>query len=222
MLLGKWMSTGNGSEPIGEASLRMICLSTKMMLLCLNHNNWMSATTMFLTKMRTMLLFYHPLLTVKRLPILLHHLLHCAPLPRPLHCHLHLHQPPAPVTRTLMAHHVRLPSSSLVEAQVSTGKSPPLSLIIERVTIPALHLRATKVERPGYLVSTIRVVPTVNRAHLPAPRVIRATGHTTRAIAKKGKMCATLHKKTFADRGELCPVFLSAIDCCISVASLQP
>lgn len=65
----------------------------------------------------------------------------------------------------------------------------------------------------------------------PTPKVIRATSHTTRATARRGKMCETLHKKTSADRGDLAyppspppPPSLSATDwqsCPTSVARLQ-
>lgn len=56
--------------------------------------------------------------------------------------------------------------------------------------------------RPGRLGLTRRMSTMGSRAHPPAPKVITATSHTTRATAKREKMCETLHKKTSADRGD--------------------
>lgn len=61
--------------------------------------------------------------------------------------------------------------------------------------------------RPECLVTTIRVVTMGIRAPPPTPKVIQTTSHTTRATARRGKMCETLHKRTSADRGDLaCPL----------------
>lgn len=57
--------------------------------------------------------------------------------------------------------------------------------------------------RPGCPVLTRRAATTGSRAPPPAPKVIRATSHTTRATARRGKMCETQHRKTSADRGDL-------------------
>lgn len=57
--------------------------------------------------------------------------------------------------------------------------------------------------RPGHLGLTRRAATMGSIAPPPTPKVIRATSHTTRATARRGKMCETLHKKTSADRGDL-------------------
>lgn len=98
-----------------------------------------------------------------------------------------------------------------------------LSCMKYPINNPALML----FPRPGCLVPTTRAATTRSKA-LPAPKVIRATSHTTRATTRRGKMCETLHKKTSADRGDLtCPPppprpCLQLTDCPTSAARLQP
>lgn len=168
----------------------------------LSPSSSMNATT---TSQMTTLWFYRLLLTAKPPLTPPLHPLHCAPLPPPPRCRPPP-RPPALAMRTLMARRVRQPSSSLVGAPAPTEKSLRSSLITgHRATLPALHLEATREERPGCLVPTTRAATTRSRAP-PAPKVNRATSHTTRATARRGKMCETPHKKTSADRGDLaCP-----------------
>lgn len=73
--------------------------------------------------------------------------------------------------------------------------------------------------RPGCLVPTKRAAITGSRAPPQATKVISATSPTTKATARRGKMCESPHRKTSADRGHLtCPSFLSL--CCCQTPAL--
>lgn len=207
------MTTENGSEKNGEAH------STKMKSHCLNRSSLMSATTTF--QMTTMILWwlYCQLLSAKPPPTLLPR--HSAPLPPPPHCRRLPHPLlPPQVMGTLIVHLVRLPNSSPAEDPVFTEKSLLLSAITEhRATLPALHLEATREERPGCLVLTKRVAITGSRPTSPVAKAIRATSRTTtRPAARGGKMCETLHKRIFTDRVNFASITphlpsFSATDC---------
>lgn len=104
--------------------------------------------------------------------------------------------------RILMSHRARQLSSGLAGDPAPTEKSLPLSIITgHRATKPATLLETTKVERLRRLAPIKRVATMGSRAPPPVTRVIRATSHTTRETARRGKMCGTLHKRTFTDRG---------------------
>lgn len=190
------MSTGNGSEKTGTSSLRMNVLLTETTS---NYGSPSSSTSATTTSQMTKMLWFSPRLPTANPP----------PTP-PLHSHLwarllpphrcrRLPHPPA--MRTLMVHHVRQSSSSPSATRVHTEKSLPWSVInAYRTTLPALHLQATKEERPGCIVPTIRVATMGSRTP-PSQKVIKATSHTTKGTAKKGKTYETLLKRIFTDRG---------------------
>lgn len=68
---------------------------------------------------------------------------------------------------------------------------------------------ALSLSRPGHHGLTRRAAIMDSRAPPLAPKVVRATSHITTATTRRGKTCETLHRKTFADRGDLAPAPLS-------------